>query len=319
MQGLSFIGSIVFAVLLLCALGNVIAQQGQTLRIVKGKKVTLRANAEHALSYIWFHNGEAVYGKHESRIVVTEGGEYTVIAFGDGCNSDLSDPIRIVVDPLSEEVQVDIEIRNLPDSERALVSQEFNFQFLVLNNSDVAADQLLVTISLPKQLVYLGTIQGEDTDLMYNAFKNELTWRLTRLEGKESVSQGVRLRGNYTGQAVVTARVSSKQEDSNIANNEDHTTVDIITFFVPNVITPNGDGKNDTFKIIGLDSFKSNKLYIYNRFGGEVFRSINYQNNWAGEGLREGTYFYYLEIEDWTGSVHRDKGNVLLVREIVYQ
>lgn len=317
MQGPFFIRSIVFAVLLL-VVGQVVAQQGQTLRIVKGKKVTLRAYTEHALSYIWFRNGESINGEHEPRIVVMEGGIYTVMALGEVCNSDLSDPIEISVDPLAEEAQVDIEIRNLPDREKALVSQEFNFQLLVLNNGITAADQLLVTFKLPKQLVYLGGLHREDVDLVYNAAKRELTWELTRLEAKESASRWIRVRGDFSGEALTIARVSSKQQDTDITNNEHETAVDIITFFVPNVITPNGDGKNDTFEIVGLELFKRHKLVVFNRFGNEVFKSINYRNDWAGENLNEGTYFYYLEIEDYTGTVHRDKGYILLVREIVY-
>jgi hypothetical protein len=260
MQGLSFIRrSIVFVVLLL-AFGQVSAQQGQTLRIVKGKKVTLRADADHALSYIWFINGEAINGQHEQRIIVTEGGVYTVIALGDGCNSDMSDPVEIIVDPFAEEVEVDLEIRNLPDRDQAMVAQEFNFQLLVLNNSSIAADEVVVTFVLPTSLTYLGLGSGEAADVNYNAVKNELTWKIPKLEAGESMSQWIRVRGEVSGQVMTTARVSSAQTDHNLANNEAQAAVDIITLFVPNVFTPNGDGVNDTFEIIGIETFKTKKL-----------------------------------------------------------
>ncbi len=317
MQGRTLISSVAVVVLLF-ALQQVVAQQQQALRIVKGKKVTLRADAQQALSYIWFRNGESINGEHESRITVTEGGTYNVIALGDGCNSDISDPVEIIVDPLAEDVHVDIEIRNLPDRERALVSQEFNYQLLVLNNGNTAADELLITFKLPRQLVYTEGIQETDKDLQYNPGKKELVWKLARLESKESASRWIKVRGEFSGQAITTARVISKQQDIDPTNNEDQAAVDIVTLFIPNVITPNGDGKNDTFEVVGLDAFKSNKLIIFNRFGNEVFRSINYQNNWSGENLKEGTYFYYLEIEDGTGVVHRNKGYVLLMRKIAY-
>jgi gliding motility-associated-like protein len=319
MQGLSFIRrSIVFVVLLL-AFGQVSAQQGQTLRIVKGKKVTLRADADHALSYIWFINGEAINGQHEQRIIVTEGGVYTVIALGDGCNSDMSDPVEIIVDPFAEEVEVDLEIRNLPDRDQAMVAQEFNFQLLVLNNSSIAADEVVVTFVLPTSLTYLGLGSGEAADVNYNAVKNELTWKIPKLEAGESMSQWIRVRGEVSGQVMTTARVSSAQTDHNLANNEAQAAVDIITLFVPNVFTPNGDGVNDTFEIIGIETFKTKKLYVFNRLGNEVYRSEDYQNDWTGNGLNEGTYFYYLELTDWTGKVHQDKGYVLLVRRIFPQ
>ena len=315
MQAWAFISSVAVVVLLF-ALEQAVAQQQQALRIVKGKKVTLRADAQHALSYIWFHNGESMNGEHESRIVVTEGGTYNVVALGEGCNSESSDPIEIIVDPLAEDVHVDLEIRNLPDRANALISQEFNYQLVVLNNSEVAADELLITFKLPRQLTYLGETQGMNTDLQYNPGRKELIWKLPRLGAKESATRWIKVRGEFSGQAMTTAQVRSRQQDIDPTNNEDQATVNIITLFVPNVITPNGDGKNDTFEIIGLDAFKRNKLIVFNRFGNEVYKSIDYRNDWSGENLNEGTYFYYLEIEDWTGTVHRDKGYVLLMRKI---
>ncbi|MCG9909879.1 MAG: gliding motility-associated C-terminal domain-containing protein [Flavobacteriales bacterium] len=85
---------------------------------------------------------------------------------------------------------------------------------------------------------------------------------------------------------------------------------------VPNIITPNGDGVNDVFDIQGL--YPGSSLYIYNRWGTEVFRSSNYANNWQGETktlnmpsqLNEGVYFYILEHE----CSGRQTGTITLAR-----
>jgi gliding motility-associated-like protein/fimbrial isopeptide formation D2 family protein/uncharacterized repeat protein (TIGR01451 family) len=65
---------------------------------------------------------------------------------------------------------------------------------------------------------------------------------------------------------------------------------------IPDVITPNGDGVNDVLVITGLENFPENELWIYNRWGHEVFKATNYDNNWDGKyqngPLPEGTYFY---------------------------
>src|SRR5690606_28111153 len=127
-------------------------QQGQTLRIVKGKKVTLRADAEHALSYIWFHNGEPINGQHDTRIVVTEAGVYTVIGLADGCNSDLSDPVEIIVDPDAEDVEVDIDIRNLPDLPHVILDLECSVQLYVVNTTPTAARILTAVVKSPSSL-----------------------------------------------------------------------------------------------------------------------------------------------------------------------
>lgn len=74
-----------------------------------------------------------------------------------------------------------------------------------------------------------------------------------------------------------------------------------------NAISPNGDSKNETFYIVGINSFTNNKLTIYNRWGVEVYYKENYNNEFngisegratikAGEKLPSGTYFYTFEF-----------------------
>ncbi|WP_316736794.1 Calx-beta domain-containing protein [Pedobacter aquatilis] len=84
---------------------------------------------------------------------------------------------------------------------------------------------------------------------------------------------------------------------------------------IPNLFTPNGDGENDTFEIIGLDQYRDNELQIINRWGNEVFRAKGYQNNWTGEGLNEGTYYYLLRIKNpQTNQTEVLKGYITLIR-----
>ncbi|WKN32257.1 fibronectin type III domain-containing protein [Porifericola rhodea] len=73
--------------------------------------------------------------------------------------------------------------------------------------------------------------------------------------------------------------------------------------YIPNIITPNGDGDNDTFKIINLtpeDSEQGAKMLITNRWGKIVYESDNYSNDkgWDGEGNADGMYFYQLIMPD---------------------
>ena len=67
-------------------------------------------------------------------------------------------------------------------------------------------------------------------------------------------------------------------------------------FVLPNVFTPNGDGKNDSFVIEGRDNYDSADLTIFNRWGNEVYRNKNYQDTWVGEGLNAGTYYYIVKL-----------------------
>jgi gliding motility-associated-like protein len=84
---------------------------------------------------------------------------------------------------------------------------------------------------------------------------------------------------------------------------------------IPEVFTPNGDGKNETFYIEGLDNYPNTKLQVFNRWGNPVFTASPYDNRWdgtpnvsgkTGSGkLPAGTYFYILELGDSDNTVFR--------------
>lgn len=82
----------------------------------------------------------------------------------------------------------------------------------------------------------------------------------------------------------------------------------------PNVITPDGDGKNDVFEVLGLTAFPGSRLFIFNRWGNEVYRSADYKNSWDGGGLAEGTYYYVLDKRESSGTYTTTKGWIFLRR-----
>lgn len=68
--------------------------------------------------------------------------------------------------------------------------------------------------------------------------------------------------------------------------------------FIPSGFSPNGDGINEFWQIVGIDKYPNTNVYIYNRLGVKVFSSNNYKNDWNGffNGVKvpDGTYFYEL-------------------------
>ena len=72
------------------------------------------------------------------------------------------------------------------------------------------------------------------------------------------------------------------------------TVKDEINLVFPNVITPNGDGKNDYFFIKDLNKVPINHLVVFNRWGKVVYEKDNYQNDWNGGGVADGVYYYIL-------------------------
>lgn len=88
---------------------------------------------------------------------------------------------------------------------------------------------------------------------------------------------------------------------------------------IRNVITPDGDGLNETFQIGCAIDFE-NTLEIYNRWGQLVFETTNYENDWdarnrRGEELPEGAYFYVLVLQLEPGNSQQMKGHITVLRE----
>ena len=69
---------------------------------------------------------------------------------------------------------------------------------------------------------------------------------------------------------------------------------------IPTGITPNGDGKNDTWQLEYITQFPNPVVEIYNRWGQLVYRSEGYLENWDGtdgdKDLPVGTYYYIIDL-----------------------
>ena len=75
---------------------------------------------------------------------------------------------------------------------------------------------------------------------------------------------------------------------------------------IPQIITPDGNGKNDTWIIKYSDLYPEVTVLIFNRWGALVYKSEKpYLDNWTGEQnisgasskdiLPTGTYFYQID------------------------
>lgn len=65
---------------------------------------------------------------------------------------------------------------------------------------------------------------------------------------------------------------------------------------IPNVITPNNDASNEFFKIKNIEYYQNVSVTIFDRWGKKVYENPDYHNEWRGEGVSDGTFFYVIDV-----------------------
>ncbi|MEI7594261.1 MAG: PKD domain-containing protein [Bacteroidota bacterium] len=87
---------------------------------------------------------------------------------------------------------------------------------------------------------------------------------------------------------------------------------------ISNIITPDGNGENDTWYIKNISFYPENHVYIHNRWGELVYEAANYDNTWDatnkfGDTLPDGEYYYVITFE----GVHlKLKGAITILRNL---
>jgi gliding motility-associated-like protein len=88
--------------------------------------------------------------------------------------------------------------------------------------------------------------------------------------------------------------------------------------YVPNVLTPNGDNKNDEWFVQG-ECIQDFECVILNRWGNKVFESNDIQTPWNGTNLSggnvtEGVYFYKINFTSTDGKEDELHGFIHLTK-----
>ena len=141
-----------------------------------------------------------------------------------------------------------------------------------------------------------------------------ISWQPAYLfSNQTAVSQT--LTGDSTRQYIVTAKTSEGCIDKDsvkvIATTNEY------DLYIPNYLSPNGDGKNDVVYVRG-SVIKSLEWRIYNQLGTLIFESTDQNKGWDGtyKGTQQpvGVYVYVLKVTLQNGSVFNKKGSITLIR-----
>jgi gliding motility-associated-like protein len=94
-----------------------------------------------------------------------------------------------------------------------------------------------------------------------------------------------------------------------------------ISMLIPNAISPNGDNKNDVWKLDFIHLLYPNaKVEIYNSWGQQIFESDGYDIPWdgsynnTGELVPDGTYYYIINLNQTGDASEIYKGAVLVLK-----
>ncbi len=95
----------------------------------------------------------------------------------------------------------------------------------------------------------------------------------------------------------------------------------ILTCYIPTGFTPDGNGNNDEFRVMGTDIQNEGfEMSIFDRWGERVFYSNNIEIGWNGAKhnmgavLEMGAYVYKINLRDWKGLEHEYIGHVTIVK-----
>jgi uncharacterized repeat protein (TIGR01451 family)/gliding motility-associated-like protein len=214
---------------------------------------------------------------------------------------------------------VNLRIIKVADSRELYEGDDLSYTIIVENNGNTPATNVVVTDLLPEGIRYQSSeVNGGTAETSVNG--QDIKWSIALLapgavfEIKLKVKV-LALPNEQERTIVNVATVTSSETELSPENNTSSAVIQVQPFFIPNVITPNGDGSNDRFEIKGLGRFVSNEIVIINRWGDSVYQRVNYQNDWSANGLSNGTYFYVLVTIDEAGKRHEFKGWIQVITE----
>lgn len=134
-----------------------------------------------------------------------------------------------------------------------------------------------------------------------------------------------------TNPVSITASISGMPNGSYVikvhdVNNCTDTAIAVVAYddcckpFIPDAFTPNGDNRNDYFRLVFKGDMQLEEFSVYNRYGQRLFYTTNLKEGWDGtySGVKQdlGVYYYYVKaICGNKGDHHVEfKGDVTLIR-----
>ena len=164
---------------------------------------------------------------------------------------------------------------------------------------------------LPKQAeqrvdcAYDFSTPENDSDLKSDFHKSNINKEIVTEKGPQKIEQQdpiIRNNSTSTSEIVANPELTTKEQES--------------TVLLPNIFTPNGDGKND-FLSIKIGEVTEFSVVILNQANKVIFTSNDPNFSWDGlakngEISPAGTYVYYISAKDLNGKLLTKYSNLTI-------
>ncbi len=266
--------------------------------ICYGDQMVLTANITPSLqnlNYTWLKAGDVMNNETSSSLVrsPTESNTYTVIV-GDamGCFSHV------------DSVQVEVTGAIVVDS---VVALEY-----VVNDSTIYEGEEFVLVAYTTPSVLPGAT--------YNWYVDNLLVSTTNDTISEVLNAIEIFGADVKGFENVPIRVEIITQEGCTKLDTNNMQVHNIPIGIPNAFSPNGDSKNDSFRVVSLIPLTIDEFKVWNRWGQLVYDNESGPDGWNGKQNNEDApsdvYIYRVvyQITGGSGKQYTKKGDVTLLR-----
>ncbi|WBU90659.1 gliding motility-associated C-terminal domain-containing protein [Cellulophaga omnivescoria] len=308
-----------------------------------GTKTDVTADLKNEFTYQWKKDGVAISGETNNAIAlsdITANGDYTLNASISGYSATDSNTLGVIL-LTSETVAITASTTTFCNPSNpvvlstttALAGETFTwykdgvsynntdetlsstetgtFVLEVLKNGCPLRSNEVVISPLNEDLITLDSadpvilIEGQTKTISANGGTSYQWLDAANVELSTSSSVTITAEGTYT--------LIAKIDDCEII--KQFTVEYKDTFNVPNVVTPNGDGKNDLWVLPNSYSNNPNAtVIIYNSNGEEILNEKGYKNNWPTSTMsfpKQNMVFYYKILDDKGG---QKQGTITIIR-----
>lgn len=206
---------------------------------------------------------------------------------------------------LEDNSDVDIEILKTVFPEEVIIGDQVTFEITATNLGSTEGTEIEIQDLFPIGMTFISAIASEgvfDT--------STLIWSIDALASNQSETLTIVAQVDSSSNLLNIALLTNvRQPDRDETNNSDSAEVTVgFCLLIPEGLSPNDDGLNDTFNIQCIEEYPNNLIKIYNRLGVQVYEKRDYKGDWDGKPnmgipttsglLPVGTYFYILDLNN---------------------